>query len=120
VQTSPANVTEHDIPVVEVQVIGDLCGPALPGFETSVLEALTLRPALLVVDLGRCPLIDAAGIGMLLDLHRQMRRRDSRLAVREPTAQVRRLLRIARVDQILDILPAPVAAHRIPAERDLS
>jgi hypothetical protein len=45
VLTTQANATEHDIPVVEVQVIGDLCGPALPGFETSVTEALTLRPA---------------------------------------------------------------------------
>jgi anti-anti-sigma factor len=106
VQTSQANAVEHDIPVVEVQVIGDLCGPALPGFETLVAEALTVRPAVLVVDLGLCPLIDAAGIGMLLDLHRQMRRRDSRLSVRQPTPEVQRLLRIARVDQILDIIPA--------------
>jgi anti-anti-sigma factor len=111
VPTSPANTTEHDIPVVEVQVLGDLCGPALPRFESSVTEALTVRPAVLIIDLGRCPLIDAAGIGLLLDLHRQMRRRDSRLAVREPTAEVKRLLRIARVDQILDIIPA----HRDPS-----
>jgi anti-anti-sigma factor len=119
VPTSPAvNATGHDIPVVEVQVIGDLCGPALPRLETSVTEALTVRPALLVVDLGRCPLIDAAGIGLLLDLHRQMRRRESRLAVREPTAQVLRLLRIARVDQILDIIPASSPGDEISAHRD--
>jgi anti-anti-sigma factor len=117
VLTSQANVAEHDIPVVEVQVIGDLCGPALPSFQTSVTEALTVRPAVLVVDLGGCPLIDAAGIGMLLDLHRQLRRRDSRLAVREPTAEVRRLLRIARVDQILDITPAQLGENEIRRDR---
>lgn len=104
--TGSANATAHDIPVVEVQVIGDLCVSALPSFESSVTEALTVRPAVLIVDLGRCPLIDAAGIGMLLDLHRQMRRRNSRLSVREPTPEVQRLLRIARVDHILDIIPA--------------
>jgi len=120
VQTSQANATEHDIPVVEVQVIGGLCGPALPRFETSVTEALTVRPTVLIVDLGRCPLIDAAGIGMLLDLHRQMRRRDSRLSVREPTTEVRRLLRIARVDQILDIIPARHPGNEISAHRDRS
>lgn len=118
--TSPANATEHDIPVVEVQVIGDLCGPALPRFETSVTEALTVRPAVLIVDLGRCPLIDAAGIGLLLDLHRQMRRRDSQLTIREPTTEVRRLLRIARVDQILDIIPAEDAAGTKTTGRDRS
>jgi anti-anti-sigma factor len=110
----------HDIPVVEVQVVGDLCGPALPRFETSVAEAMTVRPAVLIVDLGRCPLIDAAGIGLLLDLHRQLRRRESRLAVREPTPAVRRLLSIARVDQILDIIPARVPEHETSAQRGRS
>jgi len=118
VLTSQANAAEHDIPVVEVQVVGDLCGPALPRFETSVTEALTVRPAVLIVDLSRCPLIDAAGIGMLLDLHRQLRRRDSRLTIREPGAEVRRLLRIARVDQILDTIPADAAAGLMTTGRD--
>ena len=116
-QSTQAHATHHDIPVVEVQVLGDLCGPALPSFEASVAEALTVRPAVLIVDLGRSPLIDAAGIGLLLDLHRQMRRRDSRLAVREPTEQVRRLLRLARVDQILDVIPAETAEAPLAAER---
>jgi anti-anti-sigma factor len=122
VSTSRAQVAEAPqyIPVVEVQVIGDLCGPALPRFEGSVAEALTVRPAVLIVDLGRCSLIDAAGIGLLLDLHRQMRRRDGRLAVREPTIEVRRLLRIARVDQILDVIPANLPGNEVLAHRDPS
>jgi anti-anti-sigma factor len=120
VQSSQANATEYDIPVVEVQVVGDLCGPALPRFESSVTEALTVHPAVLIVDLARCPLIDAAGIGMLLDLHRQMRRRESRLSVREPSPAVQRLLSIARVDQILDFIPARLAEEGISADRGRS
>jgi anti-anti-sigma factor len=112
VYTRQADVT--DAVPVEVKVTHELCTPALGRFESAVLEALTARPRVLIVDLSRCPGIDAAGIRILLDLHRQLRRGGSRLRVREPSPQVRRVMHIARADQILDI----VAAGPADGERD--
>jgi anti-anti-sigma regulatory factor len=47
---------------------------------------------------------------MLMNLHRQMRRGGGRLCVRAPAPQIRRVLHIARVDQILDTIPADFTA----------
>ncbi len=108
--TSQADGT--DAVPVEVHVTHELRAPALGRFESAVLEALTAVPHVLVVDLSRCPGIDAAGIRMLLDLHRQLRRGGSRLRVREPSPQVRRVMHVARADQILDIVATGPADGR--------
>jgi len=104
--SSHPDVLAHGIPVVELQASAELCAPRLSEFETAVSEVLAVRPSMLIIDLSRCPRIDAAGIGMLMNLHRQMRRDGGRLCVRAPAPQIRRVLQIARVDQILDTIPA--------------
>ena len=104
--TSKADVTDAVPVVVEMQVTYELCAAALGRFEKTVLEVLAAAPCVLVVDLSRCRGIDAEGIGMLLELHRQLRRGGSRLCVRGPSSPVRRAMREARVDQILNIVTA--------------
>ena len=116
--TSHPDVLAHRIPVVELQATEELCGPMLNEFETAVIEVLVVRPSVLVIDLSRCPRIDAAGIGMLMNLHRQLRRDGGRLCVRAPAPHIRRVLQIARVDQILDIIPpGSTTAVAIEGER---
>jgi anti-anti-sigma factor len=66
---------------------------------------LDVRPDLIVVDLHGCPFIDAAGISLLLELHRRAWVADGRVVLRSPTPQVLRVLRIARVTQVLRIEP---------------
>jgi anti-anti-sigma factor len=104
--TSRPDVLVHRIPVVELQATAELCDPILSDFEAAVTEVLAVRPGMLIIDLSRCPRIDAAGVAMLMNLHRLMRRDGGRLCVRAPAPQIRRVLQIARVDQILDIIPA--------------
>lgn len=60
----------------------DLAG--LP--ETGVVfdRLLALRPGRVVVDLSRCRHIDAAAIGLLLDVHRRLVRADGVLTIRNP------------------------------------
>ena len=59
---------------------------------------------------------DAAGIGLLLDVHRDLWRAGTRLMLRAPTPRLRRILRIARVDQVLSIVPEDAG----PTERSAS
>ncbi|HEX8344534.1 MAG TPA: STAS domain-containing protein [Actinoplanes sp.] len=99
--------------VVEVLVAGELDAAAVPEVRTTLYEALAGQPGVLVVDLARCPVIDAVGIALLLDVHRRAWMADGRLTLRSPTPHVQRILEIARVAHILSVepkLPRPEAA----------
>jgi anti-anti-sigma regulatory factor len=51
--------------------------------------------------------MDAAAIVMLLRVHRQMLRADGALVLRTPPARVRRMLTLARVEQVLEVEEDP-------------
>lgn len=93
------------VPLVEVSVDGHLDLAAVPQIRRILDDALTLRPVHLVLDLAGCPVIDAAGIGLLLDVHRELWKAGSRLTLHAPTARLRRLLGIAHMDRVFHILP---------------
>lgn len=77
--------------------------------ETGVVfdQLLSLRPEHVVVDLSGCRHIDAAGIGLLLDVHRRLTRRRAVLSVRDPNPRIRRILQTARLDEVLTLILAP-------------
>lgn len=96
--------TAHaDSPTIEVVISGELDAAAVPHVRPLVDPALARRPGVLVVDLAGCHLIDAAGIALLLDVHRRAWMADGRLALRSATPQVQRILEIARVAHILHV-----------------
>ncbi|WBB81082.1 STAS domain-containing protein [Micromonospora sp. WMMD882] len=77
-----------------------------------VIDAvLKLEPPSLVIDLSGCPHVDAAGIGLLLDTHRRMWRLGGRLTLRSPSPRIWRLLQVARVDQVFQIVEEPSSSH---------
>ncbi|MFF5180289.1 STAS domain-containing protein [Micromonospora sp. NPDC000316] len=113
------------LPLVEVCISEfDLAG--LPETGAVFDRLLALRPARVVVDLSRCRHIDAAAIGLLLDVHRRLIRADGVLTVRNPNPRIRRILHTARLDQVLPIVidveaggaepaaPSPIAHGRAP------
>lgn len=91
--------------VVEVIVAGELDAATVPAMRTELYEALAGQPGAIVVDLATCSVIDAAGIALLLDVHRRAWITDGRLFLRSPTPQVQRILEIARVAHILSVAP---------------
>ncbi len=95
------SVTQHQIPVIEVQVNEKLDTAGLDRLSALLDDALQLQPAELVVDLTDCPFVDAAFIGLLLDAHRRIRRGGGLLTLRSPSDRVRRNLRLAHADRVL-------------------
>jgi anti-anti-sigma factor len=95
----------HRVPVVEVVITEELDLWAMPRLSALLDDALGLQPQQLVVDLARCPFMDAAAIGLLLDAHRRARRGGGRLTLRSPSARLRRNLRLARADRVLHVTP---------------
>lgn len=59
-----------------------------------------------VLDLSELSFIDARGITVLISAKATAARNGARFEVRDPSAPVRRVLRLCGVDQSLDITPA--------------
>jgi anti-anti-sigma factor len=78
-------------------------GAAVDRLARRIAEAAQAQPGRLVVDLRRCPLVDAAGLAVLLQAHRAMVRAGGRLTLRAPAERVRRLLTLARLDNVFEI-----------------
>nr|WP_230416365.1 STAS domain-containing protein [Micromonospora tarapacensis] len=77
-------------------------------------QLLALRPQQVVVDLAGCRHIDAAAIGLLLDVHRRMVRSGGVLSLRNPNPRITRILQTARLDQILPVhIDAPASPTAI-------
>lgn len=93
------------VPLIEVRITGPLDMTATQAIRTTLDTAVALNPHQLVLDLADCPMIDAAAIGLLLDIHRHLWRSGAVLTLRSPTPRLRHILRIARVDNVLRIAP---------------
>jgi anti-anti-sigma factor len=94
------------VPVIEVIVTEELDDQSLPRLDARLAEALELRPAQLVVDLAACPRMDAAAIGLLVEVHRRIRRAGGQLTLRSPSPRLRRNLELARADRVLHVTTA--------------
>ncbi|MEV1143783.1 STAS domain-containing protein [Micromonospora sp. NPDC049799] len=104
--TGPLGPTPCALPLVEV-CITQLDLACLPEAGAVFDRLLALQPQRVVVDLSGCRHIDAAAIGLLLDVHRRLARTDGVLVVRDPNPRIRRILHTARLDQVLPIVTEP-------------
>lgn len=91
--------------LVEVLVTESLDAQAIARLESLLDEALAMRPTHLVVDLSNCPFADAAAIGTLVEAHRRAWQAGGRLTLRSPSARLRRILELSRVDHVLHVIP---------------
>jgi anti-anti-sigma factor len=102
-------------PVIEVIVDEELDIATLPRLRERLEDALSLRPARLVVDLRDCTFLDAQAMNVLLDIHRQAWREGGLLTLRGCSAQCLRLLSLAGLLGVFDMEPAD--DHVVPQPR---
>jgi anti-anti-sigma factor len=95
---------QGNVPEAVVVVAGPFEGQAVERWGNLIAEAADLDPELLVVDLSMCPVLDAGAVAVLLGAHRAMISAGGRLRLRGPTGGVRRILRLARVDGVFEIV----------------
>ena len=88
----------------------------LSEFGAVLDRVLFLHPREVVIDLSGCRHIDAAAIGLLLDVHRRLARRRAVLTVRNPHARIRRILDTARVGEVLRIVDTPGRSTSLPPD----
>jgi anti-anti-sigma factor len=111
----PSQNTTSRVPLIEVIITEELDSHTAPRLEARLHEALDLRPVQLIVDLAECPMVDAAAIGVLLDAHRKTRLSGCLLTLRGPSPKLRRNLRLARVDGVIDVIPKLARSQPAPA-----
>lgn len=116
-QTPSGRSGTPSTPLVEIVVTEELSGRASVRLQDLLSEALTLRPAQIVVDLAACGALDATALDVLLETHRRMWSSGGRLTLRSPSARLRRILTLARVDNVFHITQGRSGA-RPPDRRD--
>jgi anti-anti-sigma factor len=68
------------------------------------LEQLSAQwPAAVVFDLENLEFCDSSGIDVFVRFHHEARKRGSALVLRDPTAAVSRVLRLTRLDQLVEV-----------------
>lgn len=86
-----------------VVISGAFEGPQVDRWGVVMTEAVALQPRRLIIDLGDTPTVDAAAIAILLQAHRAMVQAGGRLVLRRPVDRVRRMLRVARVEEVFEV-----------------
>jgi anti-sigma B factor antagonist len=66
----------------------------------------------ILMDLAQVNFLDSAGLGELVRTHVAVRGRGGQLTLVNPSPNVRRLLRLTKVDQVFDIAPDEISALR--------
>ncbi|MFJ7147204.1 STAS domain-containing protein [Streptomyces sp. NPDC100445] len=74
-----------------------------PMFRTEFLDLLASGDTFVVLDVAGVPFCDSAGLNALLAAHRRAREIGTRLVLAAVPDQLRQLLRITGVDEIIDI-----------------
>ena len=97
------------IPEATVVVTEAFEGITVDRWGRLIAETVALGPRRLIVDLRASPVLDAAAIAILLRAHRTMTHAGGRLTLRGPSSRVRRILSLARLDQVFDIESADPA-----------
>jgi len=92
--------------VVEVVVEGELDVSSVGRVRETLHDALSIRPARLVVDLTDCPFVDACALTMLLDVHRRAWRAGGVLTLRGCSPRVLRLLSLTGLRRVFDLSEA--------------
>jgi anti-sigma B factor antagonist len=100
-------IRRHDVGVV-VAVLGELDFVAAPELARTLRDLVEDQGHVdVVMDLGGVTFIDSFGVRTLLQVRSTLCERGGRFAITEPSAAVRRILEILRLDAELDVRTGP-------------
>jgi anti-anti-sigma factor len=92
-----------------VQLSGELDVACAYTFDTRMREVEERDPHLILLDLRRLGFMDSAGLARILATHRRGRRAGRRVVLTRGSRAVQRVLALAAVDNVLEIVAEPEA-----------
>lgn len=96
--------------MVEVRITGFLDAHTVVSFEKTMEELLERQYNRVIMDLGCLNYISSAGIGALMVLLQQLRRRQGDMVILEPSAKVFKILDLLGFTKIFHIASDRAAA----------
>ena len=94
-------------------------GRLVLGVEAETLRCVATgrRERHLLLDLSRVQVVDAAGLGLLVELHQWARHRGFRLTIANPSRWAHRMLALTSLDRVLNVCgSANEAGERKPCD----
>jgi anti-anti-sigma factor len=104
----PHTTEARTMPLLEIRITTPLSAATAGHLDGLLDDAVSLRPAHLIIDLSDCDYLDATGIDLLLDVHRRIWHDGGRLSLRGMSPRLHRILEIARVDRVLNTATSAV------------
>ncbi|MDQ6715822.1 MAG: STAS domain-containing protein [Actinomycetota bacterium] len=102
----------------EVFVEGYLGVRTAPDLRLALHAAIADGVGDLHLHLGEVEIGDSTGLGVLLEAHRRARRHGRRLVLAGITPRTARLLRLSRLDRVLQVAPPATTSSPPSAELD--
>jgi anti-anti-sigma factor len=92
---------------IRVALSGELDLRRAYSFDEELRRIEADHPPVIVLDLRRLDFLDSAGLGRVLACHRRARRDKRRLVIARSPGAVQRVLALAALDDILEIVDRP-------------
>ena len=92
-----------------VVLVGELDLSNAPAFATRLADAEAAAPDLLEIDLRGLTFIDSSGLAELFAANRRAHAQDRRVLVVKGPGPIERVLNLARVEDVMDVVDDPPA-----------
>jgi anti-sigma B factor antagonist len=99
-----ASRTEGEWTVLDVR--GDLDVYSSPTLRHQILHRIDRGDSRIVIDLEHVDFLDSAGVSVMVNGLRRARKQDATLVFAQPGGQVRRMLRLTKLDKALRTFPS--------------
>jgi anti-sigma B factor antagonist len=101
--------TERDGDAVHIALSGELDISSAERVESELAAAERLRPEVVVLDLRALEFMDSTGLRLMVSADARAREDGHRLVIVQGPEAVRRIFRITRLDERLEIVADPAA-----------
>jgi anti-sigma B factor antagonist len=91
---------------VVVSPVGDVDLNASPTLRQALKQVQQTKPQSLVIDLSGVPYMDSSGVATLVEAMKIARDQRSKMTLAAPTARVKSIFEIARLDMVFKIVPS--------------
>ncbi|MDP6356105.1 MAG: STAS domain-containing protein [Planctomycetota bacterium] len=101
IEVSERDVGEDSVLVLDLS--GQLETSTVPNLQKEATDLIEQGNKYMVLALSGVDYVSSNGLGLLLDLHRRLDRREGRVCLAEITDEVRHIMKIVGFDRILRI-----------------
>ena len=100
-------VAEPGVDGARVRLNGELDLSSAPAFAARLAELEAGQPDLLEIDLRGLTFMDSSGLAELFGANRRARERGGRIVIVKDHGPVERVLNLARVEDVIDVVDLP-------------